>query len=127
MLEPIGNFLGWAFFAAIVLSLLIISNRRAKVGLQQEEILRRNGVELDAEILARYEAGELKGSEKAKARQSVWAPYDTNELELRYTYEGKEIISRGLVSAETYIQTRGLTTLRIKILPEQPEQWVPLS
>lgn len=124
-MEAIFGLLGWGFMLGIVLALLSIAAQRSKVGLQHDEIL-RSGVQVEAEILARFEAGELKGSEKAKARQSVWAPWDTNELELRYVYNGKEIVSRGQVSAETYIRTRALSTLKIKVSPDHPELWVPL-
>ncbi len=126
MAEMIANFLTYAFMAAIVLALIGISVQRTRTSQRQEAILRQ-GVVLEAEILARFEAGELKGSEKAKARQAVWAPWDTNELELRYVFNGKEIVSRGQVSAETYIRTRALSTLKIKVSPNQPEQWVALA
>lgn len=86
------------------------------------------GVELDAEILGRYEAGEIAGSEAAKRRQalvSFWGPLEARlELELRYYFDGQEIVSRREVSVETFFHTRGMTTLRIKIRPEWPEAWV---
>lgn len=126
MAETIFNFLLYAFMAAILVAVMSISLRRSAIGQRQEAIL-RDGVVLEAEILARFEAGELKGSEKAKARQAVWAPWDTNELELRYVFNGNEIVSRGQVSSETYIRTRALSTLKIKVSSDQPEQWVPLA
>jgi hypothetical protein len=85
-------------------------------------------VELDAEILGRYEAGEVAGSEAAKRRQAMvgfWGPLEARlELELRYSFAGREIVSRCEVSVETFFHTRGMTTLRIKIRPERPEAWV---
>lgn len=126
MIETVFNVLIYGFILAILLVLISISVRRSQAGQRHEAILQQ-GVELEAEILRRFEAGEIKGSEKAKARQAVWAPWDTNELELRYVLNGKEIVSRGQVSAETYIRTRALSTLKIKVSPDQPEQWAPLG
>ena len=85
------------------------------------------GVELEAEVLARYEAGALQGSELAKARQVYMTAWDPRELELRYTFDGREIVRRNRVSAETFFHTRGMKTLRIKILPDHPEDWVALG
>jgi hypothetical protein len=86
-----------------------------------------DGVELEAEILARYEMGALQGSELAKARQGQMASWDPLELELRYVSAGREIVSRGRVSTETFFHTRGMKTLKIKILPDRPEDWVALG
>jgi hypothetical protein len=85
------------------------------------------GIELEAEILARYEAGAFQGSELAKNRQGQMASWDRLELELRYVFAGREIVSRGQVSIETFFHTRGMKTLKIKILPARPEDWVALG
>lgn len=53
-------------------------------------------------------------------------PSDPLELELRYLFNRKEIISRGRVSQTTFFRTRGLKTLPVKILPEQPESWAAM-
>ncbi len=91
----------------------------------QEDVLRR-GVDVEAKILARYEAGALQGSELAKSRQPLQASWDLLELELRYPWEGKELVSRGQVSVKTFFHTRGMKTLQIKVSPDRPEQWAAL-
>ncbi len=92
----------------------------------QEEVT-RHGVELEAEILARFEAGAPVGSELAKARQTAMASWDPLELELRYVFQGREIVSRGSVSVETFFHTRSMKTLKIKVSPDRPEEWAALA
>lgn len=123
----IGNLLTFALYAAIGVALLMISFEQARNREKQERIHRGSGTELEAEILARYEAGALQGSELAKARQMYMAPWDPRELELRYTFDGREIVSRGRVSPEIFFHTRGMKVLKIKILPDRPEEWAALA
>lgn len=81
-----------AFYSmlAIIIAALWVELRRSQNRLIQEEVARR-GAELEAEVLARYEAGALEGSSLAKARQSQMASWDPLELELRYVLEGREL------------------------------------
>jgi hypothetical protein len=55
------------------------------------------------------------------------ASWDPRELELRYVFDGREIVSRGRVSIETFFRTRRMKTLKIKVSPEHPEQWTALA
>ena len=55
------------------------------------------------------------------------ALWDSRELELRYLYDGREIVSRRRVSVETFFRARGMKTLKIKVLPDQPEQWAAVG
>jgi hypothetical protein len=123
----IGNLITLVAYAAIGIALLMVSFEQVRNREKQEKIQRGSGIELEAEILARYEAGALQGSELAKARQVYMAPWDPLELELRYTFDGREIVSRGRVSSETFFHTRGMKALKIKILPASPEEWVALA
>ena len=82
-------------------------------------------VRLEAEILARYENGALVGSELAKARQTMGSANDPLELEIRYAFDGREIVSRGEVPVDLFFHARGLKTLKIKILPERPRDRSP--
>ena len=113
------GFLAFALMLAIFLAALASHLRRSGNRRIQEEIARR-GVELEAEVLARYEAGELEGSELAKARQSQMASWDPLEMELRYVLDGREIVSRRQVSVETFFRTRGMKTLKVKVAPKRP-------
>jgi len=81
------------------------------------------GVELEAEVLGRYEAGAAAGSDDAKRRQPLMSSWDPLELELRYSFDGREIVSRRPVSVETFFHTRGMKMLRIKVRPDRPEDW----
>jgi len=119
------DLLGLALMAAAFISLIGVARRDFKYLRVQKDVLRR-GVELDAEILSRFEAGALQGSELAKARQPFMASWDPYELELRYVLDGREIVSRGRVSTETFFHTRSMKTLRIKVAPDQPERWAAL-
>lgn len=92
--------------------------RRERIALQ--------GVEIEAEILGRFEAGAPQGSKLSMARVPYMASWDPRELELRYVFEGREIVSRGRVSLETFFRTRGMKTLKIKVSPSHPEQWAAL-
>jgi hypothetical protein len=123
----IGNLLTLVAYAAIGIALLMVYFEQARDQEKQAKVHRGSGIELEAEILARYEAGALQGSELAKARRVLMAPWDPLELELRYAFEGREIVSRGRVSSKTFFHTRGMKTLRIKILPDRPEDWVALG
>jgi hypothetical protein len=130
-----GSWLGF-FFLVPAGFLLLTAARWTRIGLTTRTPLpppvRKDplpgGVELDAEILGRYEAGEVAGSDAAKRRQSLasfWGPLEAKlELELRYSFDGREIVSRCEVSIETFFHTRGMTALRIKVPPGRPERWV---
>ena len=76
---------------------------------------------------ARFEAGVQQGARPAGARQWYIASWDPRELELRYVFDGREIVSRGRVPIETFFRTRRMTTLKIKISPQHPEQWTALA
>lgn len=115
-----------AFMAAVFIAVWGMA-RREVVSRQVQAEVTRQGIEVEAEILARFEAGAPQGSELAKHRQMFMAPWDPLELELRYTFDHREIVSRCRVSAETFFRTRGMKTLRIKVSPDHPEQWVALA
>lgn len=125
MSELILNLLFLVFTAAVFIAALSMAFKNAKSSRMREDILHR-GVEIQAEILARFEAGEPEGSEKAKMRLPLLASWDPRELELRDVYDGREIVSRGRVPVETFFRTRALKTLKIKVLPDQPELWAAL-
>jgi hypothetical protein len=120
------DLLMWAFMVAVLVSVFILAGRDLQSRQTREDVL-RSGVQLEAEILARFEAGATQGSELAKARQPLMAPWDPLELELRYVFNGREIVSRRRVSSETFFHTRSMNTLRIKVLPGQPEEWAALE
>lgn len=120
-----GYFLSVLYLAAAI-ALITVAMRAGRDRRQREEIYRR-GVELEAEILARYEAGALQGSDLAKARQVMGSSEDPLELQLRYTLDGREIVSRGQVPVDLFFRSRGMKNLKIKILPDRPESWVPLG
>ena len=126
--ELIINLIFLAFLIAIFVAGSGVSSRNWQSRRMQEDVLRR-GVELEAEILTRFEAGAPQGSELAKARQPLMASWDPLELELRYVFNGREIVSRGQVSVETFFRTRAMKTLKIKVSPDRPELWaaLPLS
>jgi len=125
MFEGIGNFLVFAMYAAIGLAVLSVALRESRNRDLQWDV-RRRGVEVEAEILGRFEAGAPQGSEMAKARQPMMASWDPLELELRYVFGDREIVSRGRVSVKTFFHSRGMKTLKVKVLPEQPEKWAAL-
>jgi hypothetical protein len=126
MVELIVDLLYFAFLGAIVVAILGVALRNSRNRQMQLDVLQR-GVEVEAEILGRFEAGALQGSELGKARQSLMATWDPLELELRYLCDGREIVSRGQVSIETFFRTRSRKTLKIKVSPEHPEQWAALA
>ncbi|HKV09438.1 MAG TPA: hypothetical protein VJ725_14945 [Thermoanaerobaculia bacterium] len=126
MSELILNLLFLLFTAAVFIAALSMDFKDAKSSRMQEDILRR-GVKVEAEVLARFEAGALVGSELAKAREPLMASWDPLELELRYVYNGREIVSRGRVSVETFFRTRTMKTVKIKVLPDRPELWAASS
>lgn len=125
MAGTIVNLFMWAFMAAVVVSAFSLARRDFQSRLRREDIL-LSGVELEAEVLTRFEAGAVQGSELAKARQPLMASWDPLELELRYIFGGREIISRRRVSSKTFFRTRSMMTLRIKVLPGRPEEWAAL-
>ncbi len=112
--------------AAVVVSVLSVTRRGPQNWTMQGDVLLL-GIELEAEILARFEAGALQGSELAKARQPLMASWDPFELELRYVLGGQEIISRSQVSREIFFRTRSMKTLRIKVFPDRPKEWATLA
>ncbi|HEY0513479.1 MAG TPA: hypothetical protein VGH73_16335 [Thermoanaerobaculia bacterium] len=127
---------GWArwigvFPLALGGALLVAAFRWIRIGLSTPTPLPvpvredpcPGGVELDAKVLAHYEAGALMGSELAKMRQPLMSSWDPLEIELRYRFGEREIVSRRRVSVETFFRTRGMKVLRIKILPDRPEEW----
>jgi hypothetical protein len=126
VIENVANFLLVAFMAAIVVAALNAFFQDDRAREQREEAL-RSGVEVEAEVLGRFEAGAPQGSKKAKARLAYMASWDPRELELRYVFEGREIVSRCRVSSETFIHTRGMKRLKIKVSPDRPEQWAVVA
>lgn len=124
--ELIIDLFYFAFLVAIVVALAGVASRNARNRGMQLDVLQR-GVEVEAEILARFESGALQGSELAKARQPQMASWDPLELELRYLFDGREIVSRGQVPVEIFFRTRSRKTLKIKVSPEHPEQWAALA
>jgi hypothetical protein len=125
MFETIANVLFAVFLGACFVAVVSVALGNARKRAVQENAL-RDGVELNAEIVGRYLAGAQEGSELAKARQPLMTPSDLLELELRYAFEGREIVARGLVSAEIFFRTRGMKTLKIRVARAQPEGWVAL-
>ncbi len=125
-LMPGGDLLSAAFAVAVAISLLSVALKALKNRRMQENAILR-GVFVEAEILARFEAGALTGSERAKARRPFIAPWDSLELELRYVFDGREIVSRGQVSSEAFRRLRSKKTVAIKIIPERPEEWAALA
>lgn len=124
-MELAGNILDFllpAFMVAAFIAALLADSSRVGRTARQEEIARR-GVEVEAEILGRFLAGAPQGSDLAKSRQVLMTPRDPLELELRYVFEGREIVSRCPVSAEIFFRTRSWNTLKIKVSPEEPHQW----
>lgn len=121
----IFDLLSLAFMVAVAVAVLDATLGGAWDRRRQERIARR-GVEVEAEILARFEAGAPQGSKLARARLPYMATWDPRELELRYLFDGRAIVSRGRVSMETFFRTRSKKTLKIKVLPERPEQWTAL-
>jgi hypothetical protein len=122
----IFDYLLFAFMAAVFIAVWGMA-RRELLSRQVQKDVARKGVEVEAEILARFEAEAPAGSELAKHRQSFMASWDPLELELRYVVDQREIVSRGRVSAETFFHTRGMKTLKIKVDPERPQDWTALS
>ncbi len=57
----------------------------------------------------------------------MMATWDPLELELRYVFAGREIVSRRRVSVETFFRTRSLKTIEIQVSPRKPEQWIALD
>lgn len=122
MAETITNVLIAAFMVAILVSALLVRLKREHNPWIPDEIA-RVGVEVEAEVVGRFEAEAPQGSELAKARQLVIASWVPLEMELRYVFDGREIVSRGRVSSEIFFRTRGMQTLSIKVSPRQPERW----
>jgi hypothetical protein len=123
MADLISNLLTLAIFAAIFIALMLVSAQDSQIQGMQERAARW-GVEVEAEILGHFEAGIPLG--KREGLQPVIASWDPLELELRYIFNGREIISRGRVPIETFFRTRSMKTLKIKVSPDRPEQWAAL-
>ena len=122
----IFNLLYAAFGLATLIAVLDATLRDSEDQNRREQIALR-GVEVEAEILARFEAGAPQGSKLAWARVPYMATWDPRELELRYVFDGREIVSRGRVPVETFFRTRAMKTLKVKVSPEHPEQWTALA
>ncbi|HEX6899703.1 MAG TPA: hypothetical protein VF789_08320 [Thermoanaerobaculia bacterium] len=120
--EHIFNLLFFAFSAAILIAALAAHYRKSSNLASQDEVAFR-GVEVEAEVLGRFLAGAPEGSDLAKRRQVLMTPDDPLELELRYVFDGRAIVSRGEVSTETFFRTRGMKSLKIKVFPSMPERW----
>ena len=118
----IVNLLYLAFVVAIIAAVLNVSFRDSQIEGMQESIARR-GVEVEAEILGHYEAG-IRLGEGIRPTPASWDPL---ELELRYVFDGREIVSRGRVPIKTFFRTRGIKTLKIKVSPDRPEQWTAIA
>jgi hypothetical protein len=126
MPEMIVNLLYMALYVAIFLALLGVAFRESANRRRQQQVLQA-GVEVEAEVLARFEAGEIQGGKPPSTHQGVTASWDPLELELRYVVDGREIVSRGRVSVGTFFRARSRKTLRIKVSPDQPEVWAALA
>lgn len=113
------------FMVAVVIAALRAALADSDARYRRERIALQ-GVEVEAEILGRFEAGAPKGSKLLMARVPYMASWDPRELELRYVFEGREIVSRGRVSIETFFRTRRMKTLKIKVSREHPEHWAAL-
>jgi len=118
---PLLIFYGAVIVAALWYGVVSTEDR------QRRETIQRGGVELEAEILGRYDAGMPAGTALAKTPMPLRGMEDPLELELRYTFGDREIVSRGRVSTKTYFHTRGLKTLTVKVSPERPEEWVEVA
>ncbi len=118
----VSNLLGFLPYIAVAIALIGVALRESRNRSNQEDIARR-GVEVEAEILGHFEAGTPLG----QPLPPTIASWDPLELELRYVFEGREIVSRGRVSVKNFFHTRGMKTLTIKVSPEQPEQWTALD
>jgi hypothetical protein len=123
--EGIFNFLFLAFMVAILVAAFNAALDDSDAKYRRERIALQ-GIEVEAEILGRFEAGARQGSKLSMARVPYMASWDPRELELRYVFDGREIVSRGRVSIETFFRTRGMKTLKIKVSPDHPEQWAAL-
>jgi hypothetical protein len=93
----------------------------------RRQAIQRGGVEVEAEVLRRYDAGMPSGEGIPKGPQPLRSAEDPLELELRYTFGDREIVSRGRVSTKTYFHARGMKTLKVKVSPERPEEWVEVA
>ncbi len=122
----VGNYFFGALYVAGAIALSVSALKAGRNRRRREETY-LGGVELEAEILARYENGALVGSELAKARQTMGSANDPLELELRYAFDGREIVSRGQIPVDIFFRARGMKTLKIKVLPASPEDWVALG
>lgn len=132
LMAAVGTFAAGApffFCAAIYVGFAVVIFRaalRAEWNREAQDAIYQQGIELEAEVLAHYEAGALLGSDLAKMRQMMIGSEDPLELELRYAWDGQEILSRRRVSSQVFFHTRGMKTLKIKVLPDQPEDWIAI-
>ncbi|HEY4588408.1 MAG TPA: hypothetical protein VIJ02_08450 [Thermoanaerobaculia bacterium] len=125
MAETIANIFWGLFYAACFAAALHVGWLQLRDEGRRTDVSRR-GVDLEAEVLGRYEAGEAEGKSLVKGRQVLMAPWDPLELELRYVFDGREIVSRGRVSQKTFFRTRGMKTVPIRVLREKPESWAAM-
>ena len=125
MAETIADIFCYLFLAACFVAALSAGWRQLRDEGRRADVSRR-GVDLEAEVLGRYEAGEAEGKSLVKGRQVLMAPWDPLELELRYVFDGREIVSRGRVSQKTFFRTRGMRTVPIRVLSERPESWAAM-
>jgi len=125
MAEIIANIFWDLFLAVCFVAALSAGWRQLRDESRRTDVSRR-GVDLEAEVLGRYEAGEAQGTSLIQGRQVLMAPWDPLELELRYAFDGREIVSRGRVSQKTFFRTRGMKTVPIRVLREKPESWAAM-
>lgn len=118
----------WMMLGGVVMAVAILGIGFA-VGedRMRRQAIERSGVEVEAEVLGRYDAGMPTGEGIPKGPQPLRSAEDPLELELRYTFGGREIVSRGRVSTKAYFHARGVKTLKVKVSPERPEEWVEVS
>ncbi len=125
ILTPLFFSLYFLFISAVLVGCLRAVSRWLPKVLSPGKTFPR-GVEVEAEIVARFEAGAPYGSDLAKARHPMMASWDLLELELRYFFNGREIVSRRSVAIDTFFRTRSVKTLRIVVPPGKPEWWTAL-
>ncbi len=125
-METIVNVLSWLFMIGVVIAIFSVGTDEARAFRRQEQVL-LHGEEVDAEILGRFEFGEPQGTAEARRRRPYLAPYDPRELELRYLFRGREIVSRCRVPIDTYMATKAMKSVTIRVDPQHPEQWAALA
>lgn len=121
MADFIVNLL-WLAFLVTVIATALYGSLQGSLDPEEEADIARRGAEVEAEILGHFEAGIPLG----KGIRPTPASWDPLELELRYVFNGREIVSRRRVPLAMFFRTRGMKTLKIKVSPDQPKQWVAL-